>query len=106
MMLIPKWLGSATKKENRFMGKFFVVLLALTSAISAAPITVFSNFGPRNTYNTSNSWSIGNSPVPSTPNIYGAAFTPSQNVTFSSLSLALNYQVGANQFIVSLDRKS
>jgi hypothetical protein len=88
------------------MSKLVAVLLTLMSWASAGSIIVFSNFGPGNTYKRSSAWGIGNSADPSSLNIYGAAFTPSQTVTLNSITLALNHQTGANQFVVSLNAES
>jgi hypothetical protein len=78
------------------------ILLSVTSL--AQTVTIFSNFGINNTYDTKDFWQIGGPPgrQPAFATGYAAAFTPSQATTLSTITVALVHYWSANTFTVSL----
>jgi hypothetical protein len=86
-----------------------LALLFVAAPVARADLTVFSNLGPGDSYNTALGNFIGNGLDGSGSNYAQAAtFSPSQTVNFSSLEIALSNSTGTNTdaLIVSLNSDS
>jgi hypothetical protein len=69
----------------------------------AAPIVVYDNFGPGQTYDTTGAYSVTGAAVPRLGQGEEAlSFTPASTVTLHSLLLPLTYLTGTNSLLVSL----
>lgn len=74
----------------RTMARRFASVLAVGAALGASPVfsaTIYSNFGPGDSYNSGAAYGIG--PVFSFNSIVGESFVPGSNFQFSGARLAL-----------------
>jgi hypothetical protein len=79
----------------------FIVVLLTTSIANAAPTVLFNTFGPGDTYDTSNGWTIG---YPSYGWVQGNQFIigPSNSYNLDKIELAAGLIAGTNQLDVWL----
>ena len=76
--------------HTRTLARSFVRVLAVGAALGASPVfsaTIYSNFGPGDSYNSGAAYGIG--PVLSFNSITGESFVPGANFQFSHARLAL-----------------
>ncbi len=79
-------------------------LVTLAAArCEASPIVLYDNFGPSQSYNTTNAYSVTGADFPRLGLTEGAvAFTPASNVTFSSVQLPVANVEGTNSLMIGL----
>jgi hypothetical protein len=94
------WEG--TLKVNRWV---FAVIGAMIFAGAAGAATLFTDFGPGQTYNTSTSWTIAGSGTAFHQSI-ASSFTPSVTATLDSLDLGVNVFAGTTSFTVEITADS
>jgi hypothetical protein len=82
-----------------------VALGVVICAGAAGATTLFTDFGPGQTYNTTSGWFIGGSGT-TTPDSIAAPFTPSVTATLDSLDLAVDVFAGTTSFTVEITADS
>jgi hypothetical protein len=89
-------------KVNRWV---FAAIGAVICAGAAGATTLYTDFGPGQTYNTSSGWFIGGSGAVTQASI-AAPFTPSVTATLDSLDLAVDVFAGTTSFTVEITADS
>ena len=83
----------------------FVVIGAVIFAGAAGATTLFTDFGPGQTYNTTSAWFIGGSGAAVQASV-AASFSPSVTATLDSLDLGVNAFAGTTSFTVEITADS
>jgi hypothetical protein len=82
----------------------FVTLMALSTPASAD--TVFSNFGPGDSYDVSSGWVVGGATSEQGFSQWAFAFTPSGNFTLAQIEVAISNSASPISVMLSLDHAS
>lgn len=84
-----------------------VALLVFTETARATPVTIFSDFGPGNSYTSGVGWTVSG-PVSAAGYFQSVAmpFTSSGNYQLSQIDIALSFGAGTNSAMVTLNSDS
>jgi hypothetical protein len=89
-----------TLSSNVSCAALFCALMAFCLPTTAKAQTLFSNFGPGQSYNTGSSWVVG-TVVEGESSVLAVPFVPPENATLSDAMAALNNEGSVNFYVES-----